>query len=72
MGFIVQIDAPELLPELIHHLLRGDCVAHGHADRRCQVVHVDARDTDEAREEIGFFLRCFRRNPPHVDVSVTE
>ena len=72
MEFVVQISTPELLPELIRHLVHGACVAHALDDRHCTVVHGEARDASEAREEIGFFLRCFRRSHPHVYVSVVN
>lgn len=72
MEFVVQISPPEQLPELIRHLVDGACVAQALDDRHCSVVHAEARDATEAREEIGFFLRCFRRCHPHVDVSVVN
>ena len=66
----IELSAPELLPELIERLVRSDCIAQVVDERACLVDHVLARDADEARGELLFFLRTWRTLHPEVNVRL--
>jgi hypothetical protein len=62
----VRISDPQLLPQLIESLLRGECAARPVDETTCEVVHASASDDREARIELTFFLRAWAGQ--HADV----
>ena len=60
MPMRIRVSEPRLLPDLLSHLLRNDCVAHPVNATTCAVEHLQASDYDEARVEMLFFLRAWQ------------
>ena len=70
MTMQVRVSDQTLLPELVESLLRNDCVAHAVGPDSCAVVHVRARDAQEAWVEVGFYLRAWElRHRAQVTLS---
>lgn len=68
----VRITEPALLPGLIDLLLQSGCVAHAVGDDSCVVVHVHARDAEEAWRELAFFVRAWRTRHPDLAAVLTR
>jgi hypothetical protein len=71
MALAVRISEPTLLDELVAALVRNGCVAHRSGADSCRVVHVHARDADEARRELAFFLGAWEVAHPSVRARLT-
>lgn len=71
MALAVRISEPALLDELVAELIRNGCVAHAFGADSCRVVHMHAQDADEARVELGFFVRAWRLAHPSVTARLT-
>ena len=69
---LIELSAPELMPELAERLVRSDCFVQVVDDRRCLVIHVQAHDAQEARRELSFFLRTWSTLHPGVEVSLVR
>ena len=72
MAIGVCISVPSLLDELMSAFLRNGCVAQRVAADSCLVVHVQASDADEARQELDFFLRAWQLQHPTASAFVTS
>jgi len=72
MTMRVRITEPALLPDLVDLLLRSGCVAHVVGDDSCIVVHVHARDAEEAWSEVLFFVRAWRARYSDLSAVVTR
>jgi hypothetical protein len=59
-----------LLDELAERLRENDCAVLRLGDRTLDVRHTAARNDDEARAELTFFLRAWRLAHPAVEVVV--
>jgi hypothetical protein len=70
MKLTVEITSANLLPALIDAFRRNGCLADRAAPRRCRVVHAQARDEEEARMEIAFFLRAWQLRHPEVEAII--
>ncbi len=71
MPIEVRISEPLLLDELMRAFLRNGCVAQRLSAYSCLVVHVHASHTDEARGELGFFVRAWQLAHPGVSAVVS-
>jgi hypothetical protein len=71
VALAVRISEPALLDELLLALARHGCVAHRIDVDSCRVVHVHARDADEARRELGFFLGAWELEHPSVTARLS-
>ncbi len=67
----VEIDAPQLLPELVSLLLASDCIVHRADGTSCRVIHVAATDAAEAEHELAFFLKAWQGRHDGVSISIT-
>jgi hypothetical protein len=56
----VHVDQPELVDDLVASFRSSGCRAHRTGIRSCAVRHEAARDEDEARVEVTFFLRAWQ------------
>ncbi|HYT52449.1 MAG TPA: hypothetical protein VEL10_09630 [Gaiellaceae bacterium] len=72
MTLRVRITEPSLLPDLVDLLLRSGCVAHVVGDDSCIVVHVQARDAEEAWCEVAFFVRAWHAQHPDLGAVLTR
>jgi arginine repressor len=72
MTMRVRITEPSLLPDLVDRLLRSGCVAHVVGDDSCIVVHVHARDAEEAWREMAFFVRAWHAQHPDLGALLTR
>jgi hypothetical protein len=70
MTMVVEITRGSLLPDLIDAFTRCGCLANRIAPGACRVVHPHARDRDEARLEIAFFLRAWQLRHPGVEATI--
>ena len=59
MSVIIEIDAPELLPELVAWLRAAECRAVPISSRACRVVHREAEDVNQALCELRFSARAW-------------
>ena len=59
MSVIIEIDAPELLPQLVAWLRAADCWAAPISSRACRVVHREAETANEALCELRFSARAW-------------
>lgn len=66
----VVINEPRLLPELADRFRQNDCLVFGLSESSLDVLHQAARDDDEAREEVAFFVRAWQLAYPDVDVDL--
>jgi hypothetical protein len=64
------ISQPRLLVELAERFRENDCVVSGLSERSLNVLHEAARDDDEARAEVAFFVRAWQLAHPGVDVAL--
>jgi hypothetical protein len=72
MTMRVRLTEPTLLAELIALFLRNGCVAQAVGDDSCFVVHVHARNADEAWREVVFFVRAWRAQHPDLGAVLTR
>ena len=68
----VRLTEPNLLADLVDALSRSGCVARLVGDDSCVVVHVHARDADEAWREVAFFVRAWRTQHPELGAALTR
>jgi hypothetical protein len=68
MGVTVEIERPELLPDLVSSLAASGCMTSAVDERVCRVVHIGAHDAAEELQELRFFLRAWQ---VRHDVTVT-
>jgi hypothetical protein len=66
----VQLSDPSYLQDLILALRHGDCLATPTGLDTLVVVHPWARDDEEARTELLFFLRAWQASHPHTGVEL--
>ena len=59
MSVIIEIDEPELLPELMAWLRAADCCAVPISSHACRVVHLEAETVNEALCELRFSARAW-------------
>ena len=71
MPMRVRISESALLPDLVDLLLRNGCVSYAVGEDTCVVVHVHARDADEALRELTFFIRAWRTQHPDLRTVLT-
>lgn len=67
-SFIIEIDVPRLLPQLVARLRAADCSAEPISGRACRVVHLEAESANEAIWELRFFANAWAQ--AHGDVAV--
>ena len=60
MGVTVEIETPELMPDLVGRLAANGCLTSTIDERACQVVHIRAVDAHEEWHELRFFLRAWQ------------
>lgn len=70
MAMRVHISDASCLVELVHDLLRGDCLPLAVNAETLEIVHLDAHTADEARTELTFFLRAWQSRHPGVEVRL--
>lgn len=68
--FRVALSESNLLGELAERLRENDCAVFQIGERALDVRHMSARDDDEARTELTFFVRAWRLAHPAVDVVI--
>ena len=68
----VRLTEPNLLADLVDILSRNGCVARLVDDDTCVVVHVHARDPEEAWRELAFFIRAWHTQHPELDAVLTR
>lgn len=68
MSVIIEIDAPDLLPQLVAWLRAADCCAVPISSRACRVVHREAETANEALCELRFSAKAWAGI--HGDVAV--
>jgi hypothetical protein len=68
----VRLTEPTLLADLVTLFLRNGCVAHAVGDDSCVVVHVHARDAEEAWREVAFFVRAWHMQHPDLAAVLTR
>jgi hypothetical protein len=62
----IRLEDPRLVDELVHHLRRSGCVAErcgveAHRDGGCVDVELPAaHDEEQARVEVGLYLKVFQ------------
>jgi len=66
----VRLSDPSHAHALALALARGDCVVTPAGLDTLTVVHPSARDEDEARSELVFFLRAWQARHPEVSVQL--
>lgn len=66
----VQLSDATYLEELAVALLQGDCLPTPTGRDTLAVVHPWARDENEARTEMLFFLRAWQARHPHIEVQL--
>jgi hypothetical protein len=66
----VQLSDASYLEELAAALLRGDCLPTRTGPDTLAVAHPWARDENEARTEVLFFLRAWQARHPNVEVGL--
>ena len=66
----VRLSDPSHARDLALALARGDCVATPAGLDMLTVVHPSARDEEEARTELLFFLRAWQAGHPGVSVQL--
>jgi hypothetical protein len=66
----VQLSDPAYLDELAAALLQGDCLPTPTGHDTLAVAHPWARDENEARTEMLFFLRAWEARHPHIEVNL--
>jgi hypothetical protein len=71
MTMHVRLTEPTLLADLVTLFLRNGCVAHAVGDDSCVVVHVQARDAEEAWREVAFFVRAWHMQHPDLAAVLT-
>ena len=70
MDVIVEIDPPDLLPQLRAELEAYGCSTKRVGSRRCGVLHEQADNVMEAVSEIAFFVRAWARSQGGVAVRL--
>jgi hypothetical protein len=60
MGLIVELTAPELLPDLVSRLTENGCLTHALGDGVCRIVHLGALNDQEELHEVRFFVRAWQ------------
>jgi hypothetical protein len=70
MRLIVEIDTPDLLPQLRAELEAGGCSTEAVSPYRCRVIHDEAADVVEAFDELGFFVRAWAQSQGDVAVRL--
>jgi hypothetical protein len=55
----IEIDVPDLLPQLLDGLEAAGCSAEVIGAGACRVVHTEALDDNEALTELRFFVRVW-------------
>ena len=66
----VRLSDPLHARELALALARGDCVVTPAGLDMLTIVHPFARDEEEARTEVLFFLRAWQAHHPEVSVQL--
>ena len=69
MSLRVRLSHPAFIADLIDSLSRGDCLPSQLTDDTCLVWHPYARDDQEARIELRFFLKAWQARHPGVAVD---
>jgi hypothetical protein len=54
MSVIIEIDVPQLLPQLVSWLRAADCWVEPISSRACRVVHPEAETASVAMHELRF------------------
>jgi len=70
MDVIVEIDTPDLLPELRAELEAYGCSTEPAGSRCCSVLHEQAENVMEAVSEVAFFVRAWARSKGGVGVRL--
>jgi hypothetical protein len=66
----VRLSDPSQAHDLALALVRGDCMVTPAGLDTLTVVHPSARDEEEARTELLFFLRAWQASHPGVSVRL--
>jgi hypothetical protein len=56
----VHLNRPDLVDDLVASFRRSGCLARRIGLHSCAVEHTEARDEQEARIEVGFFVRAWQ------------
>jgi hypothetical protein len=70
MGVTIEIDAPHLMPQLLHRLQADGCSVEPISSHACRVVHHAALDAEEAEKELRFFVRAWAGGHGGVTVNL--
>jgi hypothetical protein len=70
MTTLIEINASELLAELVASLRRSECIVEELGERTCRVIHGDVPEADHPRSELVFFLRAWAALYPGVEVRL--
>jgi hypothetical protein len=68
----VKLSRADLVDELVASFCRSGCAARRIGSFTCRVVHTAARDEDEARTEVTFFLRAWQGRHPEIEASLVS
>ena len=69
MGLMIEINVPDLLPQLVDRMEAGGCSTEPVNSHAFRVIHPDALETYEALAELRFFARAWAE--AHDGVTVT-
>lgn len=72
MALSVRIGDPACLGDLVWALTHNGCVVQETSADSCLVIHVFAGQAEEARRELGFFVKAWQLSHPGVSALVTE
>ncbi len=72
IALTVQLNRADLVDELVSSFRKSGCAARRVGNRGCRVVHIAARDENEARIEVAFFLRVWQDRHPQAEASLVS
>jgi hypothetical protein len=70
LSFIIEIEVPWLLPQLVARLRAVDCSAVPISACACRVVHLHAESKNEAILELRFFAKAWAQAHGNVAVQL--
>jgi hypothetical protein len=68
LSVIIEIEVPQLLPQLVARLRAANCWVVPISSRACRVVHLQAESLSVAMMELRFFAKAWAG--AHGDVAV--
>jgi hypothetical protein len=70
MSVTIEIDEPQLLPNLLAGLRAGGCSAELLDSHACRVLHAPGGDGDAVLSELRFYVRAWALRAGNVGASV--